>query len=243
MSTHNNRVPPQPQTGTPAAPGLAEAALGVCHTLNNMLMVASANLELLADSHQAPSGPRMTQAYGAIEKAQHQVACLTALARSHALPQQHMELPLADIVRTTLKRARSHPSLLGCTIKLREQDQQAVVNADRELLEAALLNLLTNAGEATKGQGLIVVRTFARRSRRRCGVEVLDRGPGLPVAGDRVFDLFYTTRGSIGHGVGLYLVRSVAESCGGRVEAHNRRGGGARFVLLLPASFPDGEHA
>jgi signal transduction histidine kinase len=73
--------------------------------------------------------------------------------------------------------------------------------------------------------------------------EVNDRGAGFaPGDEERVFDRFYRGGAEAGHhgslGLGLSLVRRIADAHGGRAEAANRPGGGARMTLELPTSAP-----
>jgi signal transduction histidine kinase len=65
---------------------------------------------------------------------------------------------------------------------------------------------------------------------------VQDRGPGISEEDlPRVFDRFYTTRGSArGTGLGLALTRAVVEAHRGTIEATSTAGEGARFVVRLP---------
>jgi len=66
-------------------------------------------------------------------------------------------------------------------------------------------------------------------------IEILDRGPGVPTgAEERVFDKFFRAGSAPGAGLGLAVVRALVTAHGGRVSAHQRPGGGARFVLELP---------
>jgi two-component system sensor histidine kinase KdpD len=73
-------------------------------------------------------------------------------------------------------------------------------------------------------------------------VEVLvaDNGPGLPPgAEDKIFDKFFraapaTPDARRGVGLGLSICRSIVQAHGGRISAHNRAGGGAEFVVVLP---------
>ena len=72
-----------------------------------------------------------------------------------------------------------------------------------------------------------------------------DHGTGIePDDIPHLFDRFYrgaTARGRPGSGLGLAIVRQVAEHHGGSVSAANAEGGGAEFVLALPAAVPAGE--
>jgi signal transduction histidine kinase len=76
---------------------------------------------------------------------------------------------------------------------------------------------------------------------------VEDDGPGIPPElRDRVFERFVRGSGDRGgsSGLGLSIVRAVAESHGGRVELGSPSGGrGTRFVVTLPAAEPDGARA
>jgi two-component system, OmpR family, sensor kinase len=73
-------------------------------------------------------------------------------------------------------------------------------------------------------------------------VMVSDHGPGLPDGDtESLFDRFWRAeggreRGRAGAGLGLAIVREIAEVHGGEISAANAPGGGARFVLSLPAS-------
>jgi signal transduction histidine kinase len=73
---------------------------------------------------------------------------------------------------------------------------------------------------------------------------VTDHGPGVPDhLKSRIFDSFYQGRSmgdqTTGTGLGLAISRGVAEAHGGSIEVRNTPGGGASFVLSLPASLAD----
>ncbi len=112
------------------------------------------------------------------------------------------------------------------------------VVANRETLAGALGNLATNAVEA----GALEVVMGVRRSQSN-GVEltVADNGPGIDAEiADTLFDPFFTTRAG-GTGLGLAVVRSVAESHGGTVRVERNGSGGATFVVHVPEASSDVE--
>jgi signal transduction histidine kinase len=122
-----------------------------------------------------------------------------------------------------------------------EVDHEPVVVAgDEERLGQVVGNLLQNALRyASNSPG--AVRVILERDGSRACLTVEDDGPGLPPdALDRVFDRFSRldkgrSRAHGGFGLGLAIVRHVAEAHGGRAFASNRAGGGARFSVVLPA--------
>jgi signal transduction histidine kinase len=107
------------------------------------------------------------------------------------------------------------------------------IQADRRLLERAVVNLVENALQAVGESGRITVR-LRRADLGRLQVEVEDTGPGIePEIRDRVFEPFFSTKTS-GSGLGLALVKRIAEDHGGGVALEQAPGGGTRAVLWLP---------
>lgn len=110
------------------------------------------------------------------------------------------------------------------------------VRGDDRLLRRALRNLLENARRYGDGGA---VEVHVGRSGAQAEVSVEDRGPGVPEAyRERIFEAFFRLPGHAekagGVGLGLALVRQIAERHGGSVRCEARAGGGSRFVLALP---------
>jgi two-component system sensor histidine kinase KdpD len=148
--------------------------------------------------------------------------------------------PVEELVASALDRVR--PLVGDRRIVQDLAEPPVIVHADGVLLEHALVNLLENAARHTPADTPIEVRvhTFSGE----CVVEVLDRGPGLPEDGAaRLFERFYRrsdARGTEGTGLGLAICRAIAAAHGGRCEAENREGGGARFRLRIPRDEKEG---
>jgi signal transduction histidine kinase len=117
------------------------------------------------------------------------------------------------------------------------QGEDLQLPGDERLLRRALRNLLENArrygGEAVEVE-------IARRG-GQVEARVSDRGPGVPEAfRERIFEPFFRLPGHAeregGVGLGLALVRQIAERHGGSVRCEPRSGGGSCFTLALPAT-------
>ena len=108
--------------------------------------------------------------------------------------------------------------------------------ADREGLHRAILNLVVNAIEAmdARDDGSITLRT-RRHDREQIVVEVSDNGPGIePDALARLFQLFESSKGSRGTGIGLAVSRKILQEHGGDVEVESELGQGTTFRLFIP---------
>jgi signal transduction histidine kinase len=108
------------------------------------------------------------------------------------------------------------------------------ISGDEEQLRQVLMNLVLNAMEAMPQGGL--VRATARRAEEQVELVVEDSGPGIPAEErERVFEPFFTTKAS-GSGLGLPLVHAIITQHGGTITIGEAPGGGAQFVVRLPAA-------
>jgi len=120
-------------------------------------------------------------------------------------------------------------------VRIEVDVRPATVSADPVRLRQALDNLLANALRHTASGDTIRIRGENAAGWTRLGVE--DPGPGFPVAIlDRAFEPFVRADGgdSGGAGLGLPIVRAIAEAHGGSAIAENRPEGGAAVTLRIP---------
>jgi signal transduction histidine kinase len=111
------------------------------------------------------------------------------------------------------------------------------VRGDRRLLERAIVNLLENALQAVAERGDVSLRVRAREDARGVEIEVSDSGPGLSAeAKARIFEPFFSTKTG-GSGLGLALVRKIAEEHGGTASLET--GPGRTVALLRLPAAPD----
>lgn len=146
---------------------------------------------------------------------------------------------IQEIVGAALARMSERKG--GRTIRTAISGDIPLVEIDGALIEQVVANLLENAIEHTEDDGEIAVELAARGGFVQ--ISITDNGPGLsPGDEDMVFERFRTgshigsdrkTAGA--SGLGLAICRGVVEAHGGRIDAGNSPGGGARFYFTLPA--------
>jgi two-component system sensor histidine kinase MprB len=137
---------------------------------------------------------------------------------------------LADVVDQAVTRVRRRTT----SVTLDVRTEPWWVTGDAPALERAVTNLLDNAVRWSPEGGTVHV-TLEQGT-----VRVTDEGGGIaPEDLPHVFDRFYRSaesRGMAGSGLGLSIVRAVAERHGGAVRADSRPGGGAAFWFSVPGS-------
>lgn len=107
---------------------------------------------------------------------------------------------------------------------------------DAKQLQRALLNLVVNAIHAVedRGKGQITISSNME-DQQRLIVSVSDNGQGIdPQKKDKIFELFYTTKGTSGSGLGLPMVQKFVEQMGGTLDVVSEVGRGSTFKMIFP---------
>jgi two-component system sensor histidine kinase KdpD len=124
----------------------------------------------------------------------------------------------------------------GRTVEFVANDDLPLFKLDRGLLEQVLHNVIHNALQHTPPQAALCLAIASKDG--ACVITVEDNGPGFP-EGEmaHVFGKFYRLPNAAtgGTGLGLSIVKGYVDVLGGTVQLSNRVGGGARFVIIIPA--------
>ena len=172
--------------------------------------------------------PVMRDIVGRIDALNELIGDLLVFARPRAPRLARLELrPLLDEAVSTLRR-----DPIGATLAIEVEGPNLVVDADVDLIRAAVLNLLINAAQALDGNGRITVAVSQQG--QASTVEIRDTGPGIPTdLREQVFEPFVTTKAR-GGGLGLPIARRTAELHGGSLKLVSRPGEGTVMRLTLP---------
>ena len=212
------------------------------HELRTPLTSLRTNLDLLTQAdRQGGLSPEsraelLDDVQFQIEELTTLIGDLTELAREQPAQVLLEQVDVAEILERAVQRVRRRASSLHFDLHA----EPWWVNGDAAALERAATNLLDNAAKWSPPLGTVTVSLTDGRLR------VVDQGHGIAEEDlPHVFDRFYRSSASRtmpGSGLGLSIVRQVAERHGGSVTVAHAPGGGAAFTLTLPGS-PTAPHS
>ena len=208
------------------------------HELRTPLTIVLGNLELL------PEDPRERQETIALvvdelERMSRIVRDLLLLAKREQ--PDFLELDTVELGALTDELASKAEALAPAGLEV-ESRGHGIVVADRQRLTEAALQLAENA--ARHGDGSTPIRVGSSVSNGTARLWVRDEGRGIPLdEQDSIFERFRRAddeRGSHGSGLGLPIVKAIAEAHGGRVELDSLPGEGSTFTIVIPVDQPKG---
>ncbi|OAG27406.1 sensor histidine kinase [Thermodesulfatator autotrophicus] len=200
----------------------------VAHEIRNPLNSIVMGLHYMSETKKL-SPEIMEMIKGEAQKLTELTGELFSYTRGFEIKPQQIDV--LEVVKELEEKFREKIERLGL-IFIVEKGPSASIWVDKRWCLRALENLLRNAMEATPAGGTV-----------KLGYEVLDKevcfyvqdsGEGVPLAvQDKLFEPFFTTKDS-GFGLGLYLVRKVAEAHDGRVSFTSKQGEGTIFKICFP---------
>jgi two-component system OmpR family sensor kinase len=220
------------------------AALGITvHELRRPLTILTSYAELLSDGTLGPlTDASLTGVQGIASATDLLGRLIEALAEVARLEdpedRPHLEaLTVGDLINDAVGEIVGEAQLRGVGIEVTANPELPLVG-ERHRLRLALTNLLSNAIKHAPAASTISIRALDEDG--WVHLAVTDRGPGFPPQeATRLFDKYYRSvvereSGIPGTGLGLFIVKTVAERHGGAVAARIPAGGGAEFEITLP---------
>jgi signal transduction histidine kinase len=223
---------------------LGELAMGLAHEIGNPLAGMKAVVQVLQQDDNPTSA--MTKYLPRLESEIDRLSGFLRTFHGFAAPQDHHPVPcrLEDVLDDVLLWTRKEAREKGINVRHRQCSRDIPpLLADPNQLKQLLLNLVINAIHATEGPGEITLSmcntpqgaAAAQNGRRQVHFCVEDTGSGI--AADilpRLFEPFFTTRPD-GTGLGLAVVKKIAEQHGAKIQVHARSPHGTRFEFTWPA--------
>jgi signal transduction histidine kinase len=228
---------------------VAILAAGLAHEIRNPLAAIRSSVELLegedGDRRERPQGEDRRLMSLIVREADRLSSLIQDfMAFSRTELRNRGRIDLVDVVRDALEVERVSAPEGAQEIPFSAPPGPYWVEGDHNLLKQVVLNLVTNAREATGDRitGRVEVRVgvdpdlpgLERARSPLVTLEVRDNGPGVdPRVRERIFDPFFTTREK-GFGMGLAIVHRIVDLHGGVVWVHSTPGWGSIFRVALP---------
>jgi len=161
-------------------------------------------------------------------------------ARSGRKKYNFGETDMAEVVRSALAECRPQIDKAGFEIETDISKQLPAVKADAESLVTAIKNLIQNAVKYSNGSRKIMVAAVNGGGSIRLTVE--DQGIGIAASEQKqIFEPFYRSKDVVdaqihGSGLGLSMVKEIAEAHGGAVTVSSELGKGSKFTIEIPVA-------
>lgn len=173
-----------------------------------------------------------------VDKIRKMVVEILDYAKSREL--KYEQVDIGDFVQTVVDTSRPMAEKALVDLKIDVVKNPGSMEVDEGWLEAALVNFLQNSVEACvadagKKKSYSVLFSITRPSRNQICFSISDNGVGMDQeTKDKLFTLFFTSKGPKGTGLGMFIAHRVIQYHGGRVEFESKSGQGTSFSIYLP---------
>ena len=177
-----------------------------------------------------------------VDKIKKMVVEILDYAKSRELKYERVDI--GDFVQTVVDTSRPIADKASVGFKVDLAKNPGSMEMDEGWLEAALVNFLQNSVEACvadsgKKKKYSVVFSITRPSQDQICFTISDNGIGMDQeTQDKLFTLFFTSKGPKGTGLGMFIANRVIQYHGGRVEFQSKSGEGTSFSIYLPCHKP-----
>jgi signal transduction histidine kinase len=208
--------------------GLGVLMSGLAHQLRNPLHGMAMRVELLRPEVGEGGARHLDKLHHDIKRLDE---ALEALLR-YVLPStsRRINFDMNDL----LKEVGAQIASARIVVEYQLDPHLPLVHADREMVNIALMNVVTNAEQAMPDGGMLTLSTTVRGS--EVEIRIADQGSGIAIEQLlQVFDLYYTTK-TTGRGLGLPFARRAIELSGGHIAVDSQIVRGTTFMVGLPSA-------
>ena len=215
---------------------IGQAIAGLTHHIKNILTGLNSSAELIDLAMAQDNGALVKKTWPVLRRSTYRISnfvqdLLTFVKSRKPMMQacdaHHLLIEVCETMRDLVEKKK-----IALNVEISEN--LTPLQADPDALFRCLMNLVSNAVDAVP-ENSGIIRISARKSRQdRLEIYIADNGPGIPVEmRDKVFEIFFSTKGTRGTGLGLACAAKIAQEHGGEL-ALVESAKGACFCLYLP---------
>jgi len=225
---------------------LGQAVASISHYVKNILAGTKGGASLVDHGLSTGNFDMVTQAWPILQRSNAKITSLVQDMLTYSKPREP-ELERANLNRLAediCRLVEAGASETGVTVETQLAPDMPDSMFDSSKLHDAALNIVSNAIDATRGQpgARVALITAYDPAAKRVSIAVNDNGPGIPEEiQKKIFEPFFSTKGSKGTGLGLAVAQKVVREHGGDLLLESKEGEGARFAIWLPFVEPKEE--
>lgn len=214
---------------------LGRATADIAHEMGSQLNVLPLIEMVEDDFSQYPQLLQMAEiARGSYDRLRGLVDEIKSIVRQERTEVNLQLVSLADVIRELLSFLRFNRSFPSSAI-VADLRCDPTILGNKLKLHQVLMNLVNNAKDAIEGQPNGRIAIHLRCYKGRVDLSVADNGSGIPKAiQEKIWEPFFSTKGSRGTGLGLDLVKRLVEAQYGTIQMTSEPGQGTEFTLSFP---------
>ncbi len=225
--------------------GVGETMLSLSHDIKNILNGLSGGVYLLDETMASVQGEYVQDAWGIVKSNVNRISdlILDMLNYSSKKKPLFQQVVLSNFLKDAVSVYDEKLKQKKAELQYEFDPDVGEIKIDSTGMQRVILNIFSNAYEAIPdGTGRIKICTRNMPEKCRCSITIQDNGPGIPPENlKKIFDIFFTTKGHKGTGLGLAVVKKIVTEHRGTIDVSSEPGQGAAFTITLPLDPENGK--
>ena len=222
---------------------VGQTVAGLSHYVKNVLTCMEAGSDIITRGLKESDLGAIGKGWGVVSRNERRISelVLDMLNYSTERKPARAACDLNNVIEDVAETIGPTAEAAGVRLELELDPELSTVPADPNGVHRCVLNLLTNALDAVEGADDPKVTVATGRRDDHVFFQVTDNGGGIPAdVRDKIFDVFVSTKGEGGTGLGLAVVKKIVNEHAGEVSVESEPGQGARFTVAFPTQPPSG---
>ena len=219
---------------------IGETTAALSHSIKNILQALRGGANVVEMGMKREDMNQLRKGWEVVDRNLGRIYNLTLNLLAFSKPRKPQRAPVQPrvLIQECLELLAPLATARGVMAVADVAADQPAVPLDPDGLHQVLMNLLTNALEAIDEDEGGLIRVVCRYigDQKKTVIQVIDNGRGIhPNMVPHLFELFHSTKGNRGTGLGLPVAKKIVEEHGGTVDVRSKPGEGTTFTIDLPA--------
>nr|MDA8405128.1 ATP-binding protein [Desulfobacteraceae bacterium] len=210
---------------------------GVAHELGNPLNNISMIAQNYIDLYDKLSREDRLEFMKMIEEETERITDIVRNLLDFSKPKKEnlKKTDINSVLHKSLKLVQNMSHISNIDIQMNLQEEIPPIFMDENRILEVIVNLITNAIHATPPGGRLTIETQLKEEEKQVEIRVVDTGKGIPAdILPNLFDPFFSTKGTSGTGLGLFVSYGIVKNHGGTISVSSEVGTGTTFTITLP---------